>query len=162
MRSASQLLASLFAFLLALSTLASSQTATTSLHGSVTDPNGAVIRGATVTLNDPATGFARTVTTDAQGVYQFLEIPPSTYVVTVAAKGFATSKQNDLKVFVNTPATLDIPMQISAGIVVVEVSGVAPLVNTQNATLGDCQSAVRRPRSHRYSEPAARGCVYGE
>ena len=136
MRSASQLLPSLFAFLLALSTLASSQTATTSLHGSVTDPNGAVIRGATVTLNDPATGFARTVTTDAQGVYQFLEIPPSTYVVTVAAKGFATSKQNDLKVFVNTPATLDIPMQISAGIVVVEVSGVAPLVNTQNATLG--------------------------
>ena len=75
MRSASQLLASLFAFLLALSTLASSQTATTSLHGSVTDPNGAVIRGATVTLNDPATGFARTVTTDAQGV---LSIPGDT------------------------------------------------------------------------------------
>src|SRR5947207_14374418 len=93
MRSASQLLASLFAFLLALSTLASSQTATTSLHGSVTDPNGAVIRGATVTLNDPATGFARTVTTDAQGVYQFLEIHPSTYVCRVGAKGFLTSER---------------------------------------------------------------------
>src|SRR5438046_9669867 len=119
MRSASQLLASLFAFLLALSTLASSQTATTSLHGSVTDPNGAVIGGATVTWNDPATGFARTVTTDAQGVYQVLEIPPSTYVVTVAATGFATSRQADSKVVVDAHATLDIQRKMSAGIAAV-------------------------------------------
>jgi Carboxypeptidase regulatory-like domain len=136
MRLASRLVALLFALLLALNTFAGAQSATTSLHGTVTDPNGAVIRGATVTLNDPATGFSRTISTDAQGVYQFLEIPPSTYVVTVAAKGFATSKQNNVKLFVSTPGTVDVPMQITGEQVTVEVSGVSPLVNTQDATLG--------------------------
>ena len=79
MRSASQLLASLLAFLLALSTFAPAQTATTSLRGTVTDPKGAVLQSATVTLNDAATGFSRTTKTGSDGVYQFPQVPGYLY-----------------------------------------------------------------------------------
>ena len=69
-----RLAVSLFVSLLALNTLASAQSATTSLHGTVTDPKGAVLSGATVTMDDPSTGFTRTAKTDSQGTYQFLQI----------------------------------------------------------------------------------------
>ena len=75
-----------------LSSLAAAQS-TTSLHGVISDPNGAVLPGATVKLNDPQTGFARTVTSGQDGVYQFLQIPPATYTVTVTAAGFSPIKR---------------------------------------------------------------------
>src|ERR1039458_7550043 len=75
-----------------LSSLAAAQS-TTSLHGVISDPNGALLPGATVKLNDPQTGFARTVTSGQDGVYQFLQIPPATYTVTVTAAGFSPIKR---------------------------------------------------------------------
>ena len=72
------------------------QSATTSLHGTISDSKGLVVAGATVTLNNPATGFSRTVKTDDQGSYQFLEVPPSTYIMTVTAAGFATTKRENV------------------------------------------------------------------
>jgi hypothetical protein len=53
----------------------------------------AVVPGATVTLNNQATGFSRSVKTDDQGSYPFFEVPPATYVMTVTATGFATAKR---------------------------------------------------------------------
>src|SRR5437870_4141105 len=136
MRSASQLLASLLAFLLALSTFAPAQTATTSLRGTVTDPKGAVLQSATVTLNDAATGFSRTTKTGSDGVYQFLQVPPATYTLTVVASGFGTLKRDNVALQVSLPATVDISMEVKGKSEVVEVTGVAPLVNTTDATLG--------------------------
>ena len=63
----------LFAFQL----LLSAQTATTSLHGTVFDPKGAVLVGATVGIANPATGLTRSTKTDGEGTYQFLELPPA-------------------------------------------------------------------------------------
>ena len=54
-----------------------------SLRGSVTDHSGAVLSGATVILSNAETGFTREVTSAADGVYQFLDVPPGTYHVTV-------------------------------------------------------------------------------
>jgi hypothetical protein len=128
------------AALLTLITLAvaglNAQTATTSLNGTVTDPAGSVIPGAAMTLSNPQTGFTRSASTNAQGVFQFLQIPPATYELTVNASGFATRKQNNVVLMVNTPATLDLAMQVAGAASVVEVTGTAPLVNTQDASLG--------------------------
>src|SRR5579864_4475572 len=122
--------------ILTLSTLLLAQTATTSLRGTVTDPKGAVVSGASVTLSDPATGFSRTTKSDSQGSYQFVEVPPATYLLTVAAPGFSTTKQADIKLMVNTPATLNVTIQVAGATVTVEVTGEAPLVNTTDASLG--------------------------
>jgi hypothetical protein len=112
------------------------QTGTSSLRGTITDPKGAVIPGATATLSNPQTGYTRTAKTDRTGIYQFLEVPPATYLLKVEASGFATEQRSNLTLMVNTPATLDVEMQVSGQAVTVEVTGAAPLVNTQDATLG--------------------------
>ena len=59
---------------------------TTSLRGTIVDPINAVVLGADVALANPDTGFARTMKTDERGVYQFLEIPPNTYSLTIRAR----------------------------------------------------------------------------
>jgi len=114
-----------------------SQVATTSLKGTVTDPKGAVLPGATVILNNPATGFSRTTTTDAQGTYQFLQIPPATYNLTVTASGFATTKANSVQLLVNTPGTQNFKLEVAKTTEIVEVEAQAELVNTQDASLGN-------------------------
>ncbi len=112
------------------------QVATTSLRGTVFDEKGAVVNGATVTINDPATGFSRTIKTSAQGEYEFPQIPPATYVLTTVVHGFATMKQTGIKLLVDTPATVNVTLKVAAENITVEVAGTAPLVNTQDATLG--------------------------
>src|ERR1700691_883670 len=123
-------------FFLVCSTLVLAQTATTSLRGTVFDPKGAVVSGATITITNPATGFSRTMRSDGQGNYQFLELPPAKYDLTVNAQGFATMKQSGLELQVATPATLNVDMQVTGGTITVEVSSSAPLVNTQDASMG--------------------------
>ncbi|HVI07505.1 MAG TPA: carboxypeptidase-like regulatory domain-containing protein, partial [Candidatus Binatia bacterium] len=115
---------------------ASAQTASTSLTGTVTDAKGAVIVGANLTLSNPATGFTRDAQTNAQGVYQFLQVPPATYELRVGAAGFGAQKRSNTELMVNTPATLDFTLQIATTQETVEVTSSAPLVNTQEASLG--------------------------
>ena len=137
MRSGLRLLAALMGCFLALGTLASAQSATTSLRGTISDAKGLVVSGATVTLSNAATGFSRTTNTDDQGTYQFLEVPPANYVLTVASQGFATTKRENVLLQVSSPATMNFALQVQGGSVIVDVSGEAPQVNTQDATLGN-------------------------
>src|SRR2546427_662079 len=136
MRLRSRAVTLLVGFFLA-SALISAQTAATSLRGTITDPKGAVLQAATVTLDNPATGYSRTTKSANDGVYQFLEVPPATYTLTIAAPGFATLKEDKVILQVSQPATLDIAMQIKGTTEVVEVSGEAPLVNTSDASQGN-------------------------
>lgn len=136
MRSGLRVKAVLLGFCLALSVLAAAQTATTSLRGTVFDPKGAVVAGATVTISNAATGFSRTIESDNQGNYQFLELPPAKYDLTVQSHGFGTLRQSGLELQVATPATLNVNLQVTGGTVTVEVSSSAPLVNTQDASMG--------------------------
>jgi hypothetical protein len=143
MRSSSRAVAFLVVSALALSVLMVAQTATTSLRGTVTDPKGAVLQGAGVTLSNSATGFLRTTKSGNDGVYQFLEIPPATYMLAVTAAGFATVREDKVTLQVSQPATLDIAMQVMGSTEVVEVTSAAPLVNTTDASQGNVFNSIQ-------------------
>ncbi len=113
-----------------------SQSASSSLNGTITDPKGAVVPNAELALSNPDTGLNRNTKTNDQGAYQFLQVPPATYVLEVNSPGFATEKVNHVILMVSSPTTLDISMRLAGTQTVVEVTGAAPLINTQDATLG--------------------------
>ncbi len=71
------------------------------------------------------------------GTYQFLQLQPTVYVVEVSANGFAKLKREDVRLQVSTPATMNFTMQVSATKVEIEVTTEAPLVNTQDASIGN-------------------------
>jgi hypothetical protein len=128
-------LVSLVVVLLAV-TGAWAQTGTTSLRGTVTDPGGASVPNATVTVTSASIGVTLTTKTDRDGVYQFLEMRPATYELTITAAGFATVKQHDLQLLVATPATNNIVLRVASVATAVEVSATALTLNTTDATLG--------------------------
>jgi hypothetical protein len=75
--------------------VASAQAATGSIAGTITDPSGAAVPNATVTMTDKPTDLDRTTTTDEDGNYTVPKIPPGTYTVTVEAPGFKKFEQDD-------------------------------------------------------------------
>jgi uncharacterized protein YfaS (alpha-2-macroglobulin family) len=77
-----------FAFLILTSPAALAQNDVGSVVGFVTDPSGAAVANATVTITNEGTGEKRTVTADAQGHYAVPNLPPATYTMTAEAKGF--------------------------------------------------------------------------
>jgi hypothetical protein len=122
---------------LPLTTFVQAQSSTTSLRGTVSDPQGAVLPDATVTLSSPATGFSESKKTDRDGVYQFLQLPPGTYTLTVNKPGFAPLKENDLQLLVNVPATSNLSMRVKGEVNVVDVTSTGVQVNSQDATIGN-------------------------
>src|SRR6187200_3168475 len=88
------------AFSLLLATAAMAQTSTTgTVEGTVTDPNGAVISGASVSLTGPNLFRSQTTTTDGSGLYRFNNVPPGKYTVAVAAiSGFGASTRENVDV----------------------------------------------------------------
>ncbi len=137
MRSGSRAVALVGSFFLILASMAWSQVATTSVKGTVYDAKGAVVTQATVTLENPSTGFSRSTKTNGQGEYEFVQIPPGTYAITATASGFGTTRVNGAQLLVNTPATQNLQLQVAAAATVVEVQGQAELVNTQDASIGN-------------------------
>jgi hypothetical protein len=96
-------------------------TATAELRGTVTDPNGGVLAGATVTATDNNKGTTRTVTTDNDGNYVILSLPPSTYTVKVTATGFASKTVNNVLLEVGQQSALDVNLTIGDVDAVVDV-----------------------------------------
>ena len=116
--------------------LASAQTATTSLRGTVKDPSGALVPGAKVTLLDKANGRTLSSVANSAGSYAFTQIPPARYIITVSAEGFGNQSKS-AELLVNQPATVDFTLSVQASSVTVDVSAVAQTLNTSDATLGD-------------------------
>src|SRR5579859_5678669 len=104
--------------------------ATASLRGTITDPTGAVIPEAAVTIKSADTGTIRKSLTDAQGEYNFLQVPPGAYKLAAEKPGFATMAKGDVKLLVNTPITLDLKMSLSSNGEVINVASEASQVNT--------------------------------
>jgi hypothetical protein len=111
--------------------------ATTSLHGTVIDPNGAAIPAALLTLENEARAFKTETQSGPDGAYEFSQLPPATYQVTVTAPGFKTVIEWRVVLQVSTPATLNIKLSISDVAESVTVNAAAAtMVNTSDATLG--------------------------
>ncbi len=122
--------------ILSVATLASAQTATTSLRGLIKDSSGALVPGASVTLLDKATGKSYNTVSNASGLYIFPVLTPTRYQITVTSPGFATLNRT-AEFLVSQPATIDFALSIKAEAVTVDVSATAQTLNTTDATLGD-------------------------
>lgn len=125
-----------FAALACLAPLAAAQS-TSLLNGSVSDPSGASVVGAKVTLTEATTGLQRTTTSNATGLYQFLDLPPGTYRLEVAAKGFSPYVASNVTLVVKMPSTVNIHLQVAGASESVTVESQAPLVNRTDASLGN-------------------------
>jgi hypothetical protein len=111
--------------------------ATTSLRGTVRDPSGAIIPAARVTINNPNTGYTRTVMSGPDGVYEFLQILPGHYQIKVSKDGFKDFVRTGIELLVSSAATLNVTLQVGSTTQTVTITGTAPLLNTSNATLGN-------------------------
>jgi hypothetical protein len=105
------------------SLIAQTQAAGADLTGSVVDPNGAVVAGATVTAKNIATGQTRTVTSSDNGAYQFIALSPGQYEITAEASTFKKVAISPVRLTVGQSADLTIKMEIGAANAVVNVSG---------------------------------------
>ena len=128
-----------FLFVLSMAFLSWSQTGTSTIRGTVTDPGGRLISGATVTLTNTATNAVRTTKTTDAGAYVFDFITPATYKVTVELKGFKKKVLDNVEALIGKPTEANVALEVGAVNEVVEVSSSAQeaLINTQDATLGN-------------------------
>ncbi len=104
------------------------------LTGTVTDPSGAVVSGATVTAKSDANGSMRTTTTSASGTYRFSLLTPGSYTVSVTASGFSKAVSTT-QVNVGQAAIADVKMAVGGNAQTVEVTSTSPLVSSDNADL---------------------------
>jgi hypothetical protein len=117
---------------------ASAQGEKGSLTGIVTDPQGAAVPGAQVTLTDTATKTAQTTTTNESGRYVFASINAGTYDVLVSKTGFKTHKAAAQKVSLGTQLTIDVGLEVGALTETVIVTSQAGTeLQTNNATIGN-------------------------
>ncbi len=110
-----------------------------SVRGSIKDPQGAVVAGATVTLSNAETNFNRTTTSNDSGQFAFEAIQPGVYTVTVEAKGFKKALLNQVTALVSKPTDVEVGMEIGdvTETISVTVGAGEALINTQDGSLGN-------------------------
>ena len=106
------------------------------ITGEVRDPSGSVIAGSDVKLVNKATGAERTTVTNGAGLYSFPALLPGVYDVTASKSGFQSITRTDLELQIQQTARVDFALQIGQTSQTVEVSAAAPLMTTENATVG--------------------------
>src|SRR5579863_9322072 len=125
----------LFGLLALSASLAFGQATSGNLTGTVVDPSGAAINGATVEIINVATGQKATTTTKVLGEYLFGDLPAGTYKIIVSASSFKTTTVDNIPVDINKTGTTNVKLELGTGSTAVEVSGVAPPVDTTTAQL---------------------------
>ncbi len=114
-----------------------SQSSTTgAIRGTVTDPSGAVLPNATVTVISDATGTTRTVKTDGSGSYNVGLLPPGTYEVGFNAEGFKSQLPESVTVIITETNKVDAALVPGSQDQTVEVSAAPQLLQSESATLG--------------------------
>src|SRR5262245_54234372 len=89
------------------------QTPAGRIEGRITDPKGAGVPGATVTVTSTATKQVSTALADEQGRYKVEALPPGTYAIKVSAKGFAEGQKENIKVVEGAAAAVDVQLEIA-------------------------------------------------
>ncbi len=112
------------------------QIAATGLTGEVTDPSGALIPAANVTVTMVSNGTVRQAVTNGKGVYYLPDLSPGTYNLTIEKQGFSSTTVKGVVIYVGQPGTQNIQLSVGDVGTKMEVSAEAPLLNTTNATVG--------------------------
>ncbi len=107
-------------------------TVTGAISGRVTDPQGAIVPNATVTVTNTGTNGVVTVNANDDGGYRASNLQPGTYRVETTVSGFAPAKADNIVVEVGQTTTVNIPLTIGTAIAEVEVTGEAPVINTND------------------------------
>src|SRR5437764_10413177 len=113
----------------------SAQEITAAIVGTVVDPSGAPINGASVSATDSERGTVWTAKTNDAGVYNLPRVPVGNYSVKVSAPGFQTAVHPSFTLVLNQTARVDIQMKMGQVSETVEVSGSAPLLRTETGQL---------------------------
>ncbi len=118
------------------SVLAAAQDVSSKITGTVHDPSGAAIAGATVTAHDTAKGLDYPAKTNADGVYLLSPLPIGNYTLKVEAPGFSTTERRAFNLTVDQTARVDVSVTVGQASAVVEVNDAPPLLETDQTFLG--------------------------
>ena len=112
------------------------QSPLTSLRGDVVDSSGAAVSGAQVSVEQQQTGLRRAQTTDNKGEYEFPQLPPGIYTVTVTAQGFAVQSKR-AEFLVSQPASMSFTLSVQQSVTTVDVNAEAATLNTTDGSIGN-------------------------
>ena len=124
-----------FALLITASLVQAQQGSSSALNGTVTDPQGAIIPGATVTATEAGTNSKTTTLTTGEGIYSFSALPPGSYKLTATHPGFGTVVMPDITLRVAQMLTLNLKLDVAQGTEKVVVTGDADLLETSTSQL---------------------------
>jgi len=132
---------SFLVFLFLFTTAAFAQLTTADILGTVTDPSGASVPNATVTLTNLGTNQQRTVQSNGSGDYTFTLLPIGHYSISVKSGGFQESITKDLAVEAGDRARADVHLRVGSASTVVEVTATTPLLQADSATVSSTVTA---------------------
>jgi hypothetical protein len=115
---------------------ATAQSVSGTILGTVTDPSGAVMADAKVTVVNEGTGLTRSVTSDANGEYVIPSIPTGRYTVMAEVTGFKTLALSNIELGVDQRARIDLKLEVGALTESVTIEAVSPLLQTSSSELG--------------------------
>lgn len=137
MKRGSLYLVALLSVVLLVPGLTMSQVSYGTVTGRITDPTGAVVPGAKVTLRDRSTNIARSAESNSTGLYVFSDVKPSTYDVTVTKEGFQKAVVNGQTVIVGLSLTLNLTLQVGTTTQTVQITATPGAeLQTLNSTIG--------------------------
>jgi hypothetical protein len=120
---------------------AAGQSTSGSITGTVTDASGAVIANAEITVINQDTGVTQHVKGGTEGIYHVTDLLPGTYTLQVGAKGFSLLERKGIVLDANRVVNVDVQLTVGAAATKVEVSAVAPVVNTETGTTNFVKTA---------------------
>jgi len=133
--------------LLASGVLAQTQMTTGVIQGAVSDQQGGVVPGADVEVKSPDTNFSKSLKTDSDGRFVFLQLSPGRYTLTVAKQGFATLVQENLTLTVGQAISLSLSMKVSKieGRITITAAPTIDKVKTESSSTLDEKSVSNLP-----------------
>jgi Carboxypeptidase regulatory-like domain len=122
----------------------SAQSGRSTVRGTVRDPQGGAVAGATVILSNAEKNFTRTQVTNDEGAYVFAATPPGTYHLEATANGFKKVSVPDVQALVDTPVDVDVQLEVGNVSETVTVTAAnEPALNTTDATIGNAFESRR-------------------
>lgn len=127
---------SLLAILLSISVFAQSEAGSSSIEGTVTDANGAIVAGANVLVKNTETGLERNVVSNSDGRFFVTVLPVGTYTITVKSANFAEVKRENVRLNVGETSNINIALTPQNVTATVDINDSSELINTEEASTG--------------------------